>query len=98
MDRQPHERGLRGVSLATWLLLMSLAPLPATAQEGPGGLLNPQRDCQTIVTCRFARGGSYRGCLSSYSCRVCRFVAARCQIGGAGRGQQCHQVRCTWGA
>jgi hypothetical protein len=46
----------------------------ARAQEGPGGYLNPGRDCQTITTCRFQKGGSYRGCLSSYSCRVCKFV------------------------
>jgi hypothetical protein len=66
------------------------------AQEGPGGYLNPGRDCQTITTCRFTKGGSYRGCLSSYSCRVCKFVPARCSIGGA-KGT-CRQVRCVWGA
>lgn len=68
----------------------------AAAQEGPGGLINPGRDCQTITTCRFARGGSYRGCLSSYSCRVCRFVRSSCSA-GSNRGRSCHRVRCTWG-
>jgi hypothetical protein len=67
----------------------------AIAQEGPGGLINPQRDCQTIRTCNFRRGGSYRGCLSSYSCRVCRFVRTSC--GGLGRGKVCRKLRCTWG-
>ena len=62
------------------------------AQEGPGGLINPQRDCQTIRTCNFRRGGSYRGCLSSYSCRVCRFVRVACK--GAGT---CQMLRCGWG-
>ena len=65
------------------------------AQEGPGGLINPQRDCQTIRTCNYARGGSYRGCLSSYSCRVCRFVQASCR--GLGRRGTCQKLRCSWG-
>ena len=85
------------------ILLLSLAAIAmlagagdgVSAQEGPGGLLNPQRDCQTITTCRFTQGGSYRGCLSSYSCRVCKFVPARCQIGS---NKRCHKVRCVWGA
>lgn len=67
----------------------------ALAQEGPGGSINPGRDCQTIVTCRFTKGGSYRGCLSSYSCRVCRYVPAHCAIGGTRR--RCHTSVCTWG-
>jgi hypothetical protein len=60
----------------------------------PAGL-NPNRDCQTIRTCSYARGGSYRGCLSSYSCRVCRFVAGSCRM-DAGR-RVCQELRCTWG-
>ncbi len=83
------------LSLAAIALLAGAGDL-ARAQEGPGGLLNPGRDCQTITTCRFTKGGSYRGCLSSYSCRVCKFVPARCQIGGSGK--ICRQVRCVWGA
>jgi hypothetical protein len=68
----------------------------ASAQEGPGGLLNPQRDCQTIRTCNFRKGGAYRGCLSSYSCRVCRFVRASCK--GLGRRRAvCRKLVCTWG-
>ena len=75
---------------------MGLAVASAWAQEGPGGLISPQRDCQTLTTCRFKSGGSYRGCLSSYSCRVCRFVPARCQIGSSRRN--CRELRCAWGA
>lgn len=70
--------------------------MPAIAQQGPGGLVNPQRDCQSVVTCQFARGGSYRGCLSSYSCRTCAFVTAKCKITGS-RGQVCREMRCNWG-
>jgi hypothetical protein len=54
-----------------------------------------QRDCQTIRTCNFARGGLYRGCLSSYSCRVCSFRPAPCRM-DAGR-RVCQEMRCTWG-
>lgn len=92
---------LRKVSIGTaslTLLLVAGALMAggARAQEGPGGLINPGRDCQTVTTCRFAPGGSYRGCLSSYSCRVCRFERASCSA-GANRGRSCHRVRCTWG-
>ena len=66
------------------------------AQEGPGGTINPGRDCQTIVTCQFQKGGSYRGCLSSYMCRVCRTVRTNCSIGGT-RSRTCSELRCTWG-
>ena len=55
-----------------------------------------QRDCQTITTCNFAKGGSYRGCLSSYSCRECKFVRSSCQIGG--KTGTCQKLRCGWGA
>lgn len=69
---------------------------PVAAQQGPGGLINPQRDCQTVVQCRFTKGGSYRGCISAYSCRVCRLVADRCAVGVARR--TCQRLRCSWGA
>lgn len=81
--------------LGTVVALALGAPAPAVAQEGPGGLLNPQRDCQTILQCNFKRGGLYRGCISAYSCRYCRFVPARCSVGE--RRRNCRQVRCTWG-
>jgi hypothetical protein len=54
-----------------------------------------QRKCQTLVTCSYAKGGTYRGCLSSYSCRQCRFVSSRCSIGNT-RGQ-CRKLVCDWG-
>ena len=34
-------------------------------------------------TCHFARGGLYRGCLSSYSCRICRMWWRRAVRGDA---------------
>lgn len=92
---------LRKVSIGAAGLMLLLGAGVVTAggahaQEGPGGMINPGRDCQTVVTCRFTKGGSYRGCLSSYSCRVCRFVPASCSVTGS-RGRTCNRVRCTWG-
>ena len=63
------------------------------AQAGTG-IGDPQR-CMTIRRCQFQRGGSYRGCISTYSCQVCRLVPAKCDIGGA--PGKCHSMRCTWG-
>jgi hypothetical protein len=73
-------------------LVLGLGAVAARAQ--PAGL-NVGRDCQTIRTCNFSRGGGYRGCLSSYSCRICRFVRSGCSIDGSRR--ICQQMRCTWG-
>jgi len=83
--------------LRNWLLALvacgaaALAP-PALAQ--PAGL-NVGRDCQVVRTCNFGRSGAYRGCLSTFTCRVCRFVPARCVVDGAQR--VCQRMRCTWG-
>jgi len=79
--------------VGTMMLAVSF-DAPASAQPG-NNLGDGRRDCQTVRTCRFQRGGSYRGCLSSYTCRVCRLVSARCEIGG--RAQNCQEMRCTWG-
>ena len=89
---------MRGSWLAISFAALSMAlaaGAPARAQSASPGLASPQRDCQTIRTCRFERGGSFRGCLSSYTCRVCRLVKASCQIGG--RRENCQEMRCTWG-
>ena len=82
----------------TWilgLLASCLLALPAhQVQAQPSGL-NGGRDCQVVRSCNFARGGAYRGCLSSYTCRVCRFVASPCFVDGSRR--VCQRMRCTWG-
>jgi hypothetical protein len=84
--------------LRTWTLgVVALGLLGVWGQQAvaqPAGL-NLNRDCQTIRTCSYTRGGIYRGCLSSYSCRVCRFMAAPCRM-DAGR-RVCQSLRCTWG-
>ncbi len=75
-------------------LVAGLALTGASAQTAPG-LANQGRDCQTVRTCNFSRSGAVRGCLSSYTCRTCRLVASRCQI-GALRGP-CQKMSCSWG-
>lgn len=84
--------------LRNWLLALvacggaGLAAPPLMAQ--PAGL-NVGRDCQVVRTCNFGRSGPYRGCLSAFTCRVCRFVPARCVVAGTQR--VCQRMRCTWG-
>ena len=84
--------------LRNWLFallaggLLGLAAHDAAAQPAN---LDLNRDCQTIRSCSYSRGGVYRGCLSSYSCRVCSFVRASCRM-DAGR-RVCQELRCTWG-
>ena len=82
------------LKLLAALLLIVSGTLPLAAQSAPGEP-NQGRDCQTVRTCNFARGAAVRGCLSSYTCRSCRFVAASCSVG---RGQgPCQRLKCSWG-
>jgi hypothetical protein len=80
----------------SFLLLLAVvcAACGSDALAQPAGL-NVGRDCQTIRTCNYARNRSYRGCLSSYSCRICRFVPTACYVDGSRR--VCRQMRCSWG-
>ena len=64
----------------------------ASAQQAGGP--DPHKDCQVVRTCNFARNGAPRGCLSSYTCRKCRLVPARCSLAGRTR---CHEFVCSWG-
>ncbi len=90
--------GLRALSLwvsaglAAALLTLALGSAPVVAQQAVG--IDPGRDCQTVRTCNFSRTGRVRGCLSSYTCRTCRLVTARCSLAGRTR---CQEVVCTWG-
>ncbi len=85
----------------SWLhcLAVALALTGAWLAMPPGEALaqsfDPQRNCQTIRNCRFDRGGSFRGCVSSYSCRTCSFEPARCSI--AGSTGPCRKQVCRWG-
>lgn len=77
-------------------MLAAFGSPAAVAQEGPGGAINPNKDCRTILRCNFAREGRYRGCVSAYRCRTCRFVKANCSIGPGNTGRTCRELRCSW--
>jgi hypothetical protein len=94
--------GLRALSLwasaglTVALLTLASASSPVVAQQAVG--IDPGRDCQTIRTCNFSRSGAYRGCLSSYTCRVCRPQPVRCSASDISSGRrQCTELVCTWG-
>ena len=72
-------------------LVMPLGPVSAQIVPTP----DPGRDCQTVRTCNFSRTGAVRGCLSSYTCRICRTVRAPCSVGE--RRRVCERVVCSWG-
>lgn len=74
---------------AAWLVALA----PAAMAQSPG--LYGGRDCKTLLTCNFRANGAVRGCLSSYSCRVCKLMPAPCQVTGGER--RCHAMRCSWG-
>lgn len=65
---------------------------PVLAQVNGGS--DPQRDCQTLRTCNFTKGGSFRGCISTYSCKVCRFEPGKCSVGATAGA--CFRQVCAW--
>jgi hypothetical protein len=81
-------------ALLTACLLLAPTGI-AWAQQPGAAALNSQRNCQTIRNCQFTKGGSFRGCVSSYSCRACRFEPSRCSIGTA--SAVCRKLVCDWG-
>ncbi|MDX2156466.1 MAG: hypothetical protein SFW09_08140 [Hyphomicrobiaceae bacterium] len=84
--------GARGIAAITGLLALIALGAPVAAQVVPTP--DPGRDCQTVRTCNFSRGAQVRGCLSSYTCRTCRLVRARCSLPGT---RVCERVVCSWG-
>jgi len=80
-----------------FLILITMgAAAPLRAQQAVG--IDPGRDCQTILTCNYSKGGAYRGCLSSYTCRVCRLQRVRCTASDLASGRnRCTEFVCRWG-
>lgn len=56
-------------------------------------VLNSQRDCYTILKCNYAKGGNFRGCISTYSCKSCSFVPVSCSARGT---SACRKLKCGW--
>ena len=93
-DPETHAMRTKRLWLLALLACGAVGGLASSAAAQPIGV-DPNRDCQVLVTCSFTRGGLYRGCLSSYTCRVCSLVATRCRLDPGSR--VCQQMRCTWG-
>jgi hypothetical protein len=75
----------------------TLAQTPALAQSVAPGI-DAGRDCQTIRRCNFTKTGTFRGCISAYSCRTCKIERANCTFdAGAGR-KTCNTLSCSWGS
>ncbi len=97
--RQERLTVLTRLNALAGLIVLGLSVMissPVFAQSGPNGAINPNRDCQTIRTCQYKRGGDFRGCISTYSCRRCRFVKSNCRI--AGDRRTCRRLTCSWGS
>lgn len=89
-----YARKMRTAGLLGAIALAMSAAMHPPASAQPAAV-NPGRDCQVVRTCNFARGSEVRGCLSSYTCRTCRFVKARCAVGN--RSGRCEELVCRWG-
>jgi hypothetical protein len=83
---------LRGILASAAILgfVSAAASAPRAMSSVP---FSSQRDCQVVRECNFTRSGVYRGCISAYSCRVCRFVTAPCPERWA---RSCRQLQCSW--
>ena len=87
-------RTARKIVLTALMALGIFALAGDGAQAQPSGL-DAGKDCHTIRTCNFGRRGDYRGCLSTYACKQCRFVSAPCTVDG--RRKVCQRLKCGWG-
>jgi hypothetical protein len=86
-------RRWQGWRVAPLACVLWSAGLAAQAQVITGAPPS-DKDCQVIRTCDFRRGAEVRGCLSSYSCRSCRFVPVCRTIAGQRR---CEYIsKCSW--
>lgn len=94
----PRRLGWFAASVGAVVLMLAAigTTAPLSAQQAVG--IDPGRDCQTIRTCNFSRGGVFRGCLSSYTCRVCRPQRVRCSSSDLATGRtRCTELVCSWG-
>lgn len=76
------------------MALLTAAAVGAGEGQAQVAPVDGQRDCHTVRNCRFTPGGSFRGCISAYTCRTCRPVRTSCP---GLKGRVCQELRCTWG-
>lgn len=92
MGRNMQRIGKLGLVLAMAVSAFAVTPEPARAQ--PAGF-DAGKHCHTFRTCNFGKRGNYRGCLSTYACKVCRFVPANCTVDG--QRKVCQRLKCGFG-
>jgi hypothetical protein len=96
IDRLNPDRVTRTVRRSMAIVMVGLGLVGgggvATAQAQTA---NQDRYCQTLRNCNFSKNGSFRGCVSSYSCRSCRLVTAKCSVGTVSGA--CRKLACDWG-
>ena len=85
------------IAIALILVAIATAMLSPTTTRAQSAGAEQGRHCQTLLTCRYRRGGRFRGCISSFTCRTCRFSRQRCRTVN-GRRVCTYPVRCGWGA
>jgi hypothetical protein len=87
-------RAMRPVALM--VVAVGIAGAAQAQAVAPG--IDAGRDCQTIRRCNFTKTGTFRGCISAYSCRTCKIDRANCTFdAGAGR-KVCNTLSCSWGS
>ena len=82
-------------SIVTGLCLAVLLAVTGGAALAQG--LEAGKDCHVVRTCDFRESAEVRGCLSSYSCRQCRFVPRQVVSFADGLRRTEYRTLCTWG-
>jgi hypothetical protein len=98
LRRYVRSFGCLAAIFATPFLLVMLSSISSPASAQTIGTDPRNKRCQTLLTCNYSRGGVYRGCLSSYTCRICRPQRVRCTASDLASGRRlCTELVCTWG-
>lgn len=98
LRRHVCSRGWLAAIFATPFLLVMLPSISTPAVAQTIGTDPRNKHCHTLLTCNYTRGGQYRGCLSSYTCRICRPQRVRCTASDIASGRRlCTELICTWG-
>jgi hypothetical protein len=76
------------------LALVAVSTLAQAQAVAPG--INAGRDCQTVRRCNFTKTGTFRGCISAYSCRTCKIERADCTFNAGPGRKNCNALSCSW--
>jgi hypothetical protein len=90
-----HMQGFLKLVVAP-IAFVALTTVAQAQAVAPG--IDAGRDCQTVRRCNFTKTGTFRGCISAYSCRTCKTERADCTFSvGSGR-KTCNTLTCSWGS